>query len=75
MVTLRTQELVKWLRLFNGIKKGDDQMRKWLLTCSIDAVDVDYETVIESETEPDWWTCESIAREYGCEWWTLEECK
>ena len=33
-------------------------MKKWLLTCSIDAVNVDYETVIESENEPNWWTCE-----------------
>lgn len=50
-------------------------MRKWLLTCSIDAIDVDYETIIESETEPDWWICANIAREHDCEWWTLEECK
>ena len=56
-------------------QKEDEKMRKWLLTCSIDAVDVDYETVIESETEPDFWTCANIAREHDCEWWTLEECK
>lgn len=56
-------------------QKGGYEMKEWLLTCSIDAVDVDYETVIESETEPDWWTCENIAREHGCGWWALEECK
>ena len=50
-------------------------MKKWFLICSIDAIDIDYETVIESEKEPDWWTCENIAREHGCDWWTLEECK
>lgn len=56
-------------------QKGGHEMKKWLLTCSIDAVDIDYETVIESEKEPDFWTCENIAREHGCDWWTLEECE
>lgn len=48
-------------------------MKKWLLECSIDAVNIDYETVIESETEPAWWDCENIARSHGCEWWSVEE--
>ena len=56
-------------------QKGDNEMKEWLLTCSIDAVDIDYETVIESEKEPDFWTCENIAREHGCEWWVLAECE
>ena len=50
-------------------------MKKWWLTCSVDAVDIDYETIIESEKEPDFWTCENIARENGCEWWSIEEVK
>ena len=50
-------------------------MKKWLLTCSIDAVDIDYEIEIESESEPDFWYCECIAKSHGCEWWAIEELK
>lgn len=50
-------------------------MKKWRLTCSIDAVDIDYETVIESESEPGFWECHNIAEEHGCEWWSLDEIK
>lgn len=48
-------------------------MRKWELICSIDSVDIDYRTVIESENEPDYWYCVSIAKSHGCEWWMIEE--
>ena len=48
---------------------------KWLLTMSVDAVDIDAEEVIENETEPNWLYCEHIAREHGCEWWSLEALK
>ena len=48
-------------------------MKKWNIICSIDAVNIDYETVIESKSEPNWWICENIAREHGCEWWFVEE--
>lgn len=48
-------------------------MKKWLLTCSVDAVNIDHEEIIESETEPDFWTCHEIANAHGCEWWSLEE--
>ena len=48
-------------------------MKKWILTASIDAVNIDFETVIESETEPDFWTCNSIAEEHGCNYWTIDE--
>ena len=50
-------------------------MKKWELTASIDAVDIDYSEIIESETEPDFWTCEEIANAHGCEWWSIEEVK
>ena len=50
-------------------------MRKWELVCSIDAVDIDYRTVIESESEPDFWYCECIASSHGCKWWAIEEIK
>ena len=48
-------------------------MKKWNITCSIDAIEIDYETTIESENEPDWLECERIANEHGCEWWMVEE--
>ncbi len=47
-------------------------MNKWLLTASIDGVDIDFETVIESEKEPDFWTCYDLADEHGCLLWSLE---
>ena len=47
-------------------------MKKWLLTCSIDAIDIDYETIIESNTEPDFWTCYEIAENHGCSWFLLD---
>lgn len=50
-------------------------MKKWLITCSVDAIDIDYETTIQSESEPDWWICESIACQHGCEWWIMDEIK
>ena len=48
-------------------------MRKWLLTCSVDGVDIDYETVLTSLKEPDFWTCNNIAESHGCSLWSLEE--
>lgn len=50
-------------------------MKKWLLTCSVDAVDIDYDEIIESESEPDFWTCNNIADEHSCSWWIIEEYK
>jgi len=48
-------------------------MKKWILTCSIDAVDIDYEEIITSDTEPDFWTCSEIAQAHGCDFWTVDE--
>ena len=48
-------------------------MKKWLLTCSIDAIDIDFETVVFSEEEPVFWTCEEIAQANGCDFWTVCE--
>ena len=45
---------------------------KWIITCSVDAIDIDYEQKIKSEEEPDFWTCEAIARSHGCDYWSLE---
>ena len=48
-------------------------MKKWLFTASVDAVDIDFETIIESEEEPGFCECEELAQENGCEWWSVEE--
>ena len=48
-------------------------MKRWILKCSVDASQIDYEEVIESEKEPDIWTCTHIAEEHGCKWWSIEE--
>ena len=50
-------------------------MKKWSLACSIDGGMIDYEEVIESEKEPDFWTCHEIAEEHDCELWVIEEVK
>ena len=45
---------------------------KYRLTCSKDAIDVDYEVEFERKEEPSLWECYSIAEEHGCEWWSLD---
>ena len=35
-------------------------MKKWILTCSVDAVEIDYEEIITSDTEPDFWTVDEF---------------
>lgn len=48
-------------------------MKKWLFWASVDAVNIDFETIIESENEPDFWTCQSLAEENGCDYWSIEQ--
>ena len=48
-------------------------MKKWILTCSIDGIGIDFETVITSETEPGFWTCYEIAENHGCVFFTITE--
>ena len=48
-------------------------MKKWLLQCSIDGINIDFETEILSEKEPDFWTCQNIAEENNCSLWLLNE--
>lgn len=48
-------------------------MKKWILTASRDAVNIDFETVIESENEPDFWTCYNLATAHDCEFFTIQE--
>ena len=48
-------------------------MKAYELTCSVDAVDVDYSETLFCESEPDYWTCDGIASAHGCEYWTIYE--
>ena len=48
-------------------------MKKWYFTASIDAVDIDYQTVIYAKYEPDFWRLYDLAKRHGCEFWTLED--
>lgn len=48
-------------------------MKKWILTCSKDAIDIDYEEIIESEEEPGFWDCYCIAADHGCDFFTVDE--
>lgn len=48
-------------------------MKSWILECSVDADMIDYEEVLQSETEPDFWTCYNIAEAHGCPWFTVSE--
>lgn len=48
-------------------------MKKWLFTASVDGVSIDFETIIKSDKEPDFWTCYKIAENHNCIFWTIEE--
>ena len=48
-------------------------MKKWILTASIDGINIDFETIIESDTEPGFWECYELADAAGCTLWTVDE--
>lgn len=48
-------------------------MQKWILTASTDGVNIDFETVIESDREPSFWECYELAAAHGCEYFTVAE--
>lgn len=48
-------------------------MKKWILTASTDGIDIDYEEIITSEQEPDFWDCYTKAQEHGCDFFTVNE--
>jgi len=48
-------------------------MKKWILSCSKKAISIDYEEIINSEEEPDFWTCYEIAEKHDCEWFSIYE--
>ena len=41
-------------------------MNKWRIICSRDAAEIDYEEIISSEAEPNFWACYEIAENHGC---------
>lgn len=48
-------------------------MKKWLLTASTDGNSIDFETIIEADTEPGYWECNEQANAHGCPFWSLDE--
>lgn len=48
-------------------------MKKWSLVASRNGEWIDFETIIESETEPDFRTCYDIAAAHGCDYFTVSE--
>lgn len=50
----------------------DNNIKKWKLTCSIDGINIDYEEIIESNKEPNWWQCQENAEEHRCKLWSIE---
>lgn len=48
-------------------------MKKWILTASRDGNLIDYETIIEAEAEPDFWTCYDLASAAGCPFFTIDQ--
>lgn len=47
--------------------------KNYLLTCSKDGINIDFETTIKAIQEPDFWTCYDIAMSHGCEFFDVCE--
>lgn len=47
-------------------------MKTWFLSCSIDGVNIDFDMIILSEKEPDFYECEKIAHDHDCKYWTID---
>jgi len=45
---------------------------QWLLIASTDGAYIDYEEIIESDTEPDFWQCYAIAEAHGCDFFHVD---
>ena len=46
-------------------------MKKYLLTMSKDAINIDAEEEITAEKEPSYIECNEIAERHGCDFWSL----
>ena len=55
--------------------KGENKMKNYLLTCSKNGVDVNFETTIKTSKKPDFWSCYDIAIDNGCEFFSIDEVK
>ena len=56
------------MRHYTDIKEN-----QWLLVASTDGNMVDYEEIIISDEEPDFWMCYEIAEKHGCEFFHVEQ--
>ena len=52
---------------------NDATTKQWILTASVDGNMVDFECIINSDNEPDFWTCQELAQNHGCEFWMVDE--
>lgn len=48
-------------------------MKRWLLTGSVDGVEVTFDRIIYQDTEPDFWQCYDMAAARGCPFFYLDE--
>lgn len=48
-------------------------MKKWILTASRDRINVDFEKIIEADTEPGFWECYELADAAGCAFFSVDE--
>lgn len=48
-------------------------MKKWHFVASRDGAYIDFETILISDTEPDFWTCYDLAALHDCEFFDVRE--
>ena len=48
-------------------------MKNWILTASRDGINIDFETIIESDTEPGFWACYELAAAHNCDFFSITE--
>lgn len=48
-------------------------MKKWHFVASRDGNLIDFETIIESDTEPGFWDCYKLAASHNCEFFDVWE--
>ena len=51
----------------------ENLLKKWLLVSSVDSIGIDYEDILYSVDEPDFWTYYSIVESHGCAFFDLYE--
>lgn len=48
-------------------------MHEYILICSVDGVNIDYEEIITADAAPGFWECYHIAESHGCSFFTIDE--